>query len=512
MNDTGISDGGMRNEILAAINKGDLETAERLCSAALKGPHAAMGVYLLAAVKLRKNEPINARSLLQTAAVLLPNDAEVAHNFGVCLSKLGEHEAALREWRRAVTLNPDLAEAWRLIGMAHMENKQWDEARHALNQVRAREPDDVATLIRIAILHDIAGELAECEALNRHILTLSSFSINVWVHLAESLNDQGRFEEAEACYRQAIEILPESRPARFNYASLLLSQGRWREGFAEYEWRYSKAQYYPGYLRGVPEWTGKEPVGTKVALWNDQGYGDVLHFSRFIADVVARGHEVYVLVAPALKRLLSGLDGVAGVLATGDTMPVCAAQIALSSLPHALAVENPAQTWRGPYLPVAAGTPLPKRAGRRSVGLVWAGDSSYASDEVRSLTLARLEPLLAVEGVDWWSLQVGPAREQIEHTGWNGQITDVGATLSDFADTAAVMQELDLIITVDTAVAHLAGALGRPTWVMLRALGDWRWQLEGESTDWYPSLRLFRQPTVGDWETVIASVVRALQG
>jgi hypothetical protein len=291
----------------------------------------------------------------------------------------------------------------------------------------------------------------------------------------------------------------------------LLAQGRWREGFAEFEWRETKRTCLPREWATLPEWTGREPVGTCVVLWIDQGNGDTFQFLRFVGDVVARGHRVFLTVAASLRRLVSAMPGIAGVLTTGAALPPCERQVALASLPAVLGMNDPTKTWQGPYLQPVGEIPRLKKPGRLAVGLVWAGSPDYLADHDRSMALATLEPLLDVPGVDWFSLQLGPACEQVTQTRWNGIIADAVSTVSDFADTAALIAGLDLVITVDTGVAHLAGALGSPTWVMLRAFGDWRWLNNGDTTAWYPSLRLFRQPARGDWKSVAEAVAEALR-
>lgn len=500
----------MRDAIVAALQKGDLITAERLCFAGLTGGTVGEALYMLGAVRSKQADHHGAHSLFYAAEVLLPTRADVAYNHGVALRDAGDGQAAINAWQRAVALNPNHVDAWRSMGMRLMESKQWDLAHGMFKEVLQRQPEDLDSLMQMGILHYMRGELKEAEAFNLRLLTLTPDDVNVWINLAETLKDQGRYDDALTCLRRAMALDSTAAIARFHYGCLLLSLGQWQQGFALYEWRHTKLQHMPVTLHDTLEWSGQEPVGTRVVIWNDQGNGDVLHFLRFVSAVVARGHHVTLIMPEPILRLAQSIQGVAKILPHGVTPPPCDAQIALSSLPMALQVSDPVSTWRGPYLTAPPAAKPLKRPGRLAVGLVWAGEPTYIRDAERSLALSTLEPLLGVEGVDWFGLQVGPARDQIAETRWNGVLHDLGGSVSDFADTGSLLQELDLFITVDTGVGHLAGALQRPTWLLLRDHGDWRWQFEGETTGWYPAHRLFRQPTAGDWASVIEAVKAAL--
>ncbi len=502
----------MREAIIAAFGAGDMARAERLCLAGLRGHDVPEAIYLLAAVRSRQGDHVGACKLFAAAAAFEPTRTDISFNFGIALRDAGHPEAALAEWQRLLTLDPNHVAAWRNIGMAHMDAKREDLAYAAFMEALNRKSDDADSLFQIGVIHYNRGEVVEAEAYNLRLLTITPEDYNGWTNLGECLKDQGKLEAATQCFLKAIELNSSGGPARFNYGSLLLSQGRWREGFAHYEWRHTKPQHFPPALTDVPEWTGNEPAGTTVLLWNDQGNGDVLHFLRFVPDVIARGHRVTLVMAEPMVRLTATIPGLTAMVVRGQPLPRCDVQISLASLPAALAIDDPAATWRGPYLSVNQPSPILKIPGRLAVGLVWAGEPTYPRDHERSIALANLEPLLDVRGIDWYSLQVGErARSQMAASRWQGRLQDCGAGVRDFADTAALMQGLDLFITVDTGVAHLAGALGRPTWLMLRTHGDWRWRFSGETSEWYPSLRLFRQVTRGHWASVIEDVRQALQ-
>jgi len=294
---------------------------------------------------------------------------------------------------------------------------------------------------------------------------------------------------------------------------LLLVQGRLREGFEKYEWRWKLGTLVP---RGLPapRWNGEDLAGRTILLHGEQGYGDTIQGLRYAPLVAARGARVVLEVPQPLMRLAGSVSGVDTLLTAGQALPRLDFVCPLLSLPRACATTLETIPADVPYLAPPPDTLAQWRArlaGRGlKVGIAWAGSPLHRSDAKRSIDIEKLAPLLQIEGVRWFSLQVGEragdlARLPADH------VTDLAPHLSDFAETAAAVAHLDLVISVDTAVVHLAGALARPAWVMLRSQPDWRWLLEREDTPWYPTLRLFRQHDRGDWNEVVARVRAALE-
>lgn len=396
-------------------------------------------------------------------------------------------------------------------GKDFMARREWDAAYQTFAEVLAGQPAHLDALMQIGIIHYHRGDLEAAEAFHLRLLSLDPDEVNGWINIGFILKDQGRLEHAEMAYRRALHLDPQSAKAQFNLGCLLLAQGRWREGFAGYEWRATKAVNRPAALPALPEWGGQEPAGTRVLIWHDQGNGDALHFLRFVADVAGRGHRVTLQLTPPLKRLGQGVAGVESVVTPGEPLPEVDVQVSLASLPALLGIDDPKATWRGPYLTTPPGpcrdlAAKLKRPGRLAVGLVWAGHRAYLGDAERSLSLRQLESWLAVEGIDWFSLQVGPQSEERVGSPWAGRLVDLAPAIKDFADTGSLLQGLDLLISVDTAVAHLAGALHCPTWLMVRRYGDWRWQFTGREPGWYPTLDLFRQRHRGQWDNVVDEI------
>jgi tetratricopeptide (TPR) repeat protein len=337
-----------------------------------------------------------------------------------------------------------------------------------------------------------------------------------------ALYTRGRSDAAAASYERALALAPGFPEAHANRALARLRAGDLARGFEEYRWRWRVGDAASQRPRlGCPDWEGEPLAGRRLLVFAEQGYGDTLHFVRFVPQLARMGAQVTLLAEPPLARLLrASLPGVEVV----DRLPADAvfdAQAAMLCLPRLLGVTLatiPAET---PYLAAdPAGTAawarrLAALPGRK-VGLVWAGAArrdnpgAAAIDARRSLRLAQFAPLAAATGVQFVSLQVGEPAAEARDAPPGLSLVDCTAELGDFADTAALVAGLDLVISVDTSVAHLAGALGRPVWILSRFDGCWRWLQDRDDSPWYPSARLFRQPAPGAWDPVIASVAEAL--
>jgi hypothetical protein len=312
--------------------------------------------------------------------------------------------------------------------------------------------------------------------------------------------EMGDYGPARFALERALELDPEQGVAAFNLAHLLLMQGEEERGFALYERRWAsfvRPSWHP-----APEqaWRGEKLDGTLLVL-GEQGLGDMIQFARFLPAAAQRCRRLVLAVPPELKRLAEALPGLAQVVTAGEALPAFDRFAMLLSLPHLLKLYGPSRPVP-PYL--AARKPLVLAdTGRLRVGLVWAGRAAHAQDRLRSLTPERLAPLLDVPGVDFFSLQWGQTPP------WPG-MPDLAAGIADLQDTADRIAGLDLLISADSAPAHLAGAMGKPVFAFVTFVPDWRWGLGQEVSSWYPSIRLFRQPGPGDWEGAVALARKAL--
>jgi hypothetical protein len=338
---------------------------------------------------------------------------------------------------------------------------------------------------------------------------------------ALALYELRRFDEAMASYDRAVALRPDFVDAHHNQALCRLMLGEDEAGWAQYEWRWRTEELRSAsHNTGAPTWLGKESLaGRTVLLWAEQGLGDTLQFCRYVRDVAALGAQVILQVQPGMERLATRLSGVAQVVTLGKPAPAHDVQTPLMSLPLALGAAAAYGT--GSYLraypdEIAAWAGRLTGSGAVRIGLCWAGGlrldqfNAHTVDRRRSLPLEAFAPLADLQGLEFYSLQKGPPAAQLaelQARGWAGpQITDLTAELRDLADTAAFVANLDLVITCDTAIAHLAGGLGKPVWILNRFDACWRWLTDRDDSPWYPTARLFRQPAPDDWRSVMARV------
>ena len=324
----------------------------------------------------------------------------------------------------------------------------------------------------------------------------------------------GFVNEAIACQENAVKLAPDSAEAHWNLANALLVSGDFRRGFAEYEWRFKRsdrAERPANLPMTVPRWRGEALNGKTILITIEQGMGDAIHFVRFAAEVAARGGRVVMECVPALMSLLATAPGVAATVAPGTAVPEAACYAPLMSLPHLLGTRLETIPADVPYLRIPSGVLSPRLEGKGlRVGLVWRGNPQHENDRRRSTPLKLLEPLLEVPGVSFFSLQLGDGAAEAKTEPWTGRVTDLAPLLTDFGQTAAVVQALDLVISVDTAVAHLAGALAKPAWVLIPLGNDWRWLHGRDDTPWYPTVRLFRQQRERKWSAAVNAMKRRL--
>jgi hypothetical protein len=321
-----------------------------------------------------------------------------------------------------------------------------------------------------------------------------------------------QINEAINFYKCLIANFPDDAQAHASLGVCHLLLGDFPRGWLEYEWRLKTDQMAARPV-GTPRWEGRTLGGKIILLLPEQGYGDVLQFVRYAPYVKARGGTVLLGCRPELTRLLTGCAGVDRVV---SVLPPHDVHITLMSLPNVFQTSLNAIPAEVPYLraPKAAGTQavsiISRYPGRLRAGLVWASDSPHPNKHLRSMKLEQFSQLFNVPGVKFFSLQKGTPAMELDSI-FTGTVIDLGRYLEDFADTAAAIQELDLVISMDTAVAHLAGALAKPVWTLIPFAPDWRWMLDREDSPWYPTMRLFRQSAPGDWMSVIERVAEELQ-
>jgi len=461
--------------VLALRDGSPPERAEALLARAVDGdPKDVAAQANLAVVRRRLGDLSGAEGAYGAALALAPENAKLRFNYANLLKDLKRSDAAEGAYQAALSLDPALGVAWSNLGALYRDTDRPALAVHAFRRA-------------LALAEDRAGAR---------------------VSLAESLDRAGRLPDAIACLTDALRAEPDHAVAHWNRALMMLRQGDLRRGLPEFEWRWRLPQHRPRAL-GQPGWAGQPMPGASVLIHAEQGLGDTLMYGRWLPAVARRvGHVVLECQASLVRLMRASFPGVT-VVARGEPLPPVSAHAPLMSLPLLLGVTDPsAPLATTPYLRAAPLAPDGPLSGPR-VGLVWnGGPGTTATAPLRSIPFDDLTLLWTVPGVSWVSLQVGEAAADLSRA--PVPIADMAPRLHDFADTAAVAAGLDLIITIDTSVAHLAGGLGRPTWILLKADADWRWFLDRADSPWYPSATLFRQPRPRAWGPVVEDVARRL--
>lgn len=391
---------------------------------------------------------------------------------------------------------------------AHVRAGRLPDAEKVCRILLSVDPAHPATLRRLGVLRHMARDYAAAVRLFGASVVAGDSSAQG--DLGVALMKAGRLPDALERFSAARALAPQDARVGYNLAMALLAAGRLDDGFRLYEERWRLKGPVPWIGRWDCFWDGQPLKGETLLVHAEQGFGDAIQFARYVPLAAARGARVVLAVPHELRRLMAGLPGCAHILSEGERIPAYAAHVPLMSLPRLFGTgigDIPADT---PYLRVPDAETHENRNGLLRVGLAWAGRGEDPDDVHRSCALALLAPLLATPGVEFHSLQKGPAEEELDRLADGRRVIRHGSALKDFADTAARIATLDLVVGVDTAVVHLAGALGKPCWVLLSADPDWRWMRERADTPWYPATRLFRQASLGVWPPVIAQVADAL--
>lgn len=474
-------------------------------------PRHADSLHMLGVLALQTGHAEIALTWFDRAIALSPSSAEFHANRANALLALGRADDAEAASRRGLRQSRRSVESWQSLGHALVDRGRADEAVAAYREALALNP-------RAPDIHNNLG-LALADA-NRMDDAVAAFRTAVarmpddvtHINLASALKESGRLDEAEAVYRAILAAQPNHPVAHFNLGVLLLLAGRFAEGWREWEWRF-QADPSIAWSDPRPAWTGEALAGRTLLVHGEQGFGDVIQFARYL-PLLPRDGSVVIRVQRPLMRLLAGMPGVGRVVALDDPVPEADLVCASMSLPLLLNLPDPVSCpVKVPYLDadpsrVAAWRDRLNALPGRKVGLVWTGNPNRPRmDRRRSIPPGALGELASVPDITLISLQ----KDAVARGALGDRLADWTGELGDFADTAALVAELDLVISVDTAIVHLAGALGRPVWLLNRADTCWRWLLGRDDSDWYPTLRQFRQDRPGAWDAPIERMLDALR-
>lgn len=510
---------------LLAIQRGNALYAQHCFERAIAATPADPGLHANLCELLRR-AGMAERALPhgERAVALDPRHPDAQLNLGHALLDLGRADRAATHFECATALDDRKLQAWFGLARAQRALGQDSAAAQSLARCVALAPDDPLVRLMLGQLRLRSGDLDAAQAEARRALRADPGQRDAIALLADALMEDRRIAAAEALLRDALHAQPALPALRYRLALCRLDQGDYREGFALYESRteVEVANRIEQPLLPMPRWNGEDLRGRSLLVLTEQGYGDHLMFSRFVARIAALGARVTLSVSPPLLDLMAGLDGCArAVTLKNDACSSgCDGWTFVGSLPHRLGIDAASVTPAAPYLRAdpAKRAVWRERLARtppgRRVGLVCSGRQSNEYERRRAIALPALAPLAQVSGVHWFGLGTTLPATGSGTGGWPQglAIERLGAAdLGTFDDTAALVAELDLLISVDTAYAHLAGALGRPVWLLLPRAADWRWSLAAESTPWYPTMRIFRQQQSGNWSQVLERVVEALR-
>jgi tetratricopeptide (TPR) repeat protein len=476
--------------------------------------HNSLGLALA-----ERNDLAEAAACFEEARRLRPDFVDAHANLGMALGRLGKAAGALAALREAARLEPRSPGILNALGAALGQLGDHPASLGPIQEAVRLRPDFVAALVNQGNSLRCCGHIDEALASLRRAVELKSDEVDGHHDLALVYSDLGRPAEALAEFETTLRLRPDFPMCRKNRALVRLRTGDWAHGWQEYEWRWQCGEL-PERACAQPRWDGGELAGRTILLWAEQGVGDTLQFVRFAALVKERGATVLLECPAALHPLLTSCGGIDRLVAAGAAeVPVFDYHVPLMSLPGILGTTTDSIPAAIPYL--SAEPTLIERwhrelapvAGFR-IGVCWQGNPKFAADRLRSFPLHHLAPIAGLPGVRLVSLQTGPAVQQIAELCGRIEVVDLGKRLTQtpgaFLDSAAVIHNLDLVIACDTAIAHLAGALGKPVWLALPYAADWRWLMNRSDTPWYPTMRLFRQTKPREWESVFSRMATEL--
>ncbi|QWV93629.1 tetratricopeptide repeat protein [Geomonas oryzisoli] len=505
------------DELNRALAENRVDEARELCRGLLLDEPDNVDLLTLSGALARlRGATEEALESFSRAAQLDPAQAELNNNLGVVLEDLGRYEEAAGRYRRALELKPDYPEALGNLGNALLKLERYDEAVARFCDAIALDPGYTSAYYHLGHALRAQGEWEGAARCYHKVVELQPDHLKGWVNLGGSLLALNRFDDALSVLRVALDLDPESVDAHWNLALTLLVAGDYREGWREYQWRLKDpAGNFAAEFLGRPMWDGAPLAGRTLLVRAEQGFGDAIQFFRYAQLLARRGERVVLECRRELLALFAAQGEEIALFAAGDPPPEFDTFVYLMSLPHLLGTTLQDIPPQSPPLrtdPVrgARWRDLVPPGGELKVGVVWAGSAGYKRDRYRSLPAGALAPLSSLPGVTLYNLQLGARPDDLAALRGGGKLVDLTGEIGDFADTAAFLDRLDLVVSVDTAVAHLAAAMGKPVHLLLPFSCDWRWLYGRSDSPWYESVTLHRQEAPGQWQPVAEAVARGI--
>lgn len=499
-----------------ALNSGDLDRAERLLrKLPVPSRRQAEGWYYLGTMLVRQGQYERALDAIQRSLAMAGDFFEGLHDLAVLMTRTGRAAEALPLFDRAQAIQPQSFELLNNKGIALNACKRYEEALHAYGQAMAIKPDHPFPWLNKGVSLEALGEFSEAMATYRKALELKPEYVEAWCNLGNVACRLNLYEEALGYYARALSLSPEDADSLYGQSLALLTQGDFKQGLKLFEFRWAKTDADAERHRSIPKWLGNAPLaGKRILLWSEQGYGDTVQFCRYAPLVARLGADVVLEVPPTLRDLVSTVGDctvvsqLTGLRGFDYQTPLLSLPLALGttvdsiprSIPYLKADQKKTEEWS---------RRLGVREGKRSIAIACSGRATQKNERQRLMPLEHFAALL--EHGDVFLVQK-ELREQDRATlARYPEIRFLGPDIQDFADTAAIVASVDLTISVDTSLVHVAGALGAPVWMLLSWAPDWRWLIERTDSPWYPSAKLFRQDHPVDWRAVIDKVVRELR-
>jgi Flp pilus assembly protein TadD len=498
---------------------GRLNQAEQLCREVLCcDAHHPDALHLSGAIAYRRGQYDEAIELIREAIARNRHVPRFHNTFGAVLKAMGKFEEAIAAYEQAVLLNAEYTQAHHNMGNVFLLQGRYAAAVEKYDRVVSLDPECIEAYNSMAVALQYQGEYAAAIEKCNQALSLKPDYAEAYNTVASVLMKKGCCAEAVENYRHALQLKPDYAEAHCNLGITLLLSGRFEEGWAEYEWRLrTEKAAYPR-RHQTAHWDGSSFAGKRLLVHYEQGFGDNIQFIRYLPMVKRRGGTVICEMLQPLTGLLRGFPAIDELIeASSDGAPAVKFDyyVPLLDLPRIFGTVLETIPADVPYLhadPARARYWQQRLAGTTfKVGIVWAGKPVHPEDRARSCHLRHCLGLSKIPGVRLLGLQKGIAADQVRDLAAEMSLVNLGDELNDFTDTAAVIENLDLVVSVDTAVLHLAGAMGKPVWAILPSTPDWRWMLDRQDSPWYPTMRLFRQRSYGDWEDVFQRVSRRLE-
>ena len=445
-----------------------------------------------------------------------PNHAKSINNIGVVLYKQKRYKESAQIFEIALQVDENYFEVYSNKGAAYNKAKEYDKAIESLEMAILKMPNHGGAYTNLGNVYNKLFDYKTAAKMHEKSIELEPNGSNAHSNLGTSYKYLGLSDKAIISYKKAIELDPNFVNAHFDLATMYLASEDFKNGWKEYEWRFKKEEMIPHIIKhkdifSKPLFTGVEDIkGKTLLLHSEQGYGDSIQFIRFAPQIKEIfGCKIAVKCREGLKELFSTIEEIDVIVDRSEETPAFDYQLSIMSMPFILNMKNTDELPKKvPYLKATFDKDLEikKEKGKINIGICWSASLTGESYEGKVFDLKFFEPLINNPKINLYSLQVGEGSEDIKKLGYEDKIIDLTPKLTDFSKTAYLMDNLDLIISSDTSVAHLAGALNRPVWVVLQKIPDWRWTNKGETTKWYPSAKLFRQKTARVWESVFQSI------